>query len=230
MIAKHYGKNYSLQYLRDKSYITREGVSMLGISDAAESIGFRSIGVKITFEQLVDEAPLPCVVHWQQNHFVVVYKITKKRNGKFIVYVADPARGLIKFGKDEFISAWAKTKQDGEDKGLALLLDTTPDFYASKDEKPNKAGFKFLFSYLKPYKKLIVQLILGLIVGSLLQLIFPFLTQSIVDKGINNHDLNFVTLIIIAQLVLVLGRTIVEFVRSWILLHLGTRINIRFSD
>ncbi len=226
MIAKYYGKNYSLQFLRDKSYITREGVSMLGISDAAESIGFRSIGVKITFEQLVSEAPLPCIVHWQQKHFVVVYKIVKKRNGNYFVYVSDPARGLIKFEKDEFISGWAKTKEDGESKGLALLLETTPDFYTQKDEKLNKTGFKFLFSYLKPYKKLIVQLFLGLVVGSLLQLIFPFLTQSIIDKGINNHDLSFVSLIIIAQLVLILGRTMVEFVRSWILLHLGTRINI----
>ncbi|MGC9376006.1 MAG: peptidase domain-containing ABC transporter, partial [Bacteroidales bacterium] len=117
-------------------------------------------------------------------------------------------------------------KEDGEEKGLCLLLETTPDFYSAEDEKPDKSGFKFLFSYLRPYKKIITQLFLGLILGSLLQLIFPFLTQSIVDKGINNQDLGFVTLIIIAQLVLIFSRTIVEFIRSWILLHLGTRINI----
>jgi len=225
MIAKHYGKNYTLQTLRDKSYITREGVSMLGISDAAEAIGFRSMGVRITFEQLLTEAPLPCIAHWKQNHFVVVYKISQKK-GKTSVHVADPARGLITFTKDEFVSGWENTREGGEDKGLCLLLETTPDFYNSDDEKPNKSGFKFLFSYLRPYKKLITQLFLGLILGSLLQLIFPFLTQSIVDKGINNQDLSFVTLIIIAQLVLIFSRTIVEFIRSWILLHLGTRINI----
>jgi len=225
MIAKHYGRSYSLQTLRDKSYLTREGVSMLGISDAAEAIGFRSMGVKITFEQLLTEAPLPCIAHWNQDHFVVVYKISQRKKETF-VHVSDPARGLIKFTKEEFISSWATTKEGGEDKGLCLLLETTPDFYQSDDEKPNKSGFKFLFSYLRPYKRLITQLFLGLLLGSLLQLIFPFLTQSIVDKGINNQDLSFVTLIIIAQLVLIFSRTIVEFIRSWILLHLGTRINI----
>lgn len=226
MIAKYYGKSYSLQTLRDKSYITREGVSMLGISDAAEAIGFRSMGVRITFEQLMNEAPLPCVAHWNQNHFIVVYNIKKHRNGKVFVYVSDPARGLIKFTKEEFLSGWANTKEGGEEKGLCLLLETTPDFYQVEDEKLNKSGFKFLFSYLRPYKSLLVQLVLGLLLGSLLQLIFPFLTQSIVDKGINTQNLNFVTLIIIAQLVLIFSRTMVEFVRSWILLHLGTRINI----
>ncbi|MBI9053911.1 MAG: peptidase domain-containing ABC transporter [Bacteroidales bacterium] len=226
MIAKYYGKNYSLQTLRDKSYITREGVSMLGISDAAEAIGFRSMGVRIAFEKLLDEAPLPCIAHWNENHFIVVYKITKKRNGKIIVHVSDPARGLINFTKEEFLSGWEKTKAEGEDKGLCLLLEPTPDFYQTEDEKINKSGFKFLFSYLRPYKKIIIQLFLGLLLGSLLQLIFPFLTQSIVDKGINTQDLNFVTLIIIAQLVLIFSRTLVEFIRSWILLHLGTRINI----
>ncbi|MGM0408534.1 MAG: cysteine peptidase family C39 domain-containing protein, partial [Bacteroidota bacterium] len=225
MIAKYYGKNYTLQTLRDKSYITREGVSMLGISDAAEAIGFRSMGVRITFEQLVKEAPLPCIAHWGQNHFVVVFKIKQTKKGVF-VHVADPARGIIKFTKEEFISGWANTKEDGEEKGLCLLLETTPDFYQADDEKPDKSGFKFLFSYLRPYKKIITQLFLGLLLGSFLQLIFPFLTQSIVDKGINNQDLGFVTLIIIAQLVLIFSRTIVEFIRSWILLHLGTRINI----
>jgi len=226
MIAKFYGKNYSLQTLRDKSYITREGVSMLGISDAAEAIGFRSMGVRITFEQLLNEAPLPFIAHWNQNHFIVVYKITKKRSGQIFVHVSDPARGLIKFTKEEFLSGWATTKDDGENKGLCLLLETTPDFYQAEDEKINKSGFKFLFSYLRPYKNIITQLFLGLLLGSLLQLIFPFLTQSIVDKGINTQDLNFVTLIIIAQLVLIFSRTIVEFIRSWILLHLGTRTNI----
>lgn len=225
MVAKYYGKTYTLQTLRDKSYITREGVSMLGISDAAEAIGFRTMGVRITFDQLIKDAPLPCIVHWKQNHFLVVYNITKTRNETY-VHVSDPARGLIKFTKDEFMSGWANTKEGGEDKGLCLLLETTPDFYQTEDEKLNKSGFKFLFSYLRPYKKLIVQLLLGLLLGSLIQLLFPFLTQSIVDKGVNNQNLNFVTLIIIAQLVLIFSRTLVEFIRSWILLHLGTRINI----
>ncbi|MCF8335808.1 MAG: peptidase domain-containing ABC transporter [Bacteroidales bacterium] len=221
MIAKYYGKNYTLQTLRDRSYITREGVSMLGISDAAESIGFRTMGVRISWEQLINEAIMPCIAHWKQNHFVVVYKIKKDT-----IYVSDPARGRIKFSKEEFIRNWATTEEDGEKKGLCLLLEPSPDFYGQEDEKPNKSGFKFLFSYLRPYKKFITQLILGLLIGSVLQLILPFLTQAVVDKGISNQDLSFVTLIIIAQLVLIVGRTTVNFIRSWILLHLSTRLNI----
>jgi ATP-binding cassette subfamily B protein len=221
MIAKHYGKNFTLQTLRDRSYITREGVSMLGISDAAESIGFRTMGVRISWEQLVNEAPMPCIAHWKQNHFVVVYKI---KNDK--VFVSDPAGGRITYPKEEFIRAWANTEEGGVKKGLCLLLEPSPDFYSQEDEKPDKSGFKFLFSYLRAYKKFIVQLILGLVIGSVLQLVLPFLTQSIVDKGISNQDLDFVTLIIIAQLVLIAGRTSVNFIRSWILLHLSTRLNI----
>jgi len=225
IVARHYGKFYNIQTLRERSHITREGVSMLGISRSAESIGFRTIGVKISFEQLLTEAPLPTIVHWNQNHFVVVYKITGKK-GHEIVHVSDPVGGLVKFTREEFIRCWASTVEEGEKQGVALLLETTPDFYASADEKPNKKSFGFLFSYLRPYRKLIVQLFLGLLLGSLLQLIFPFLTQSIVDKGIGNRNIAFIYLVLIAQLVLTLSRVSVEFIRGWILLHLGTRINI----
>ncbi len=222
MVAKHYGKSYSLQSLREKSYITREGVSLLGTSDAAESIGFRTMGVKISFEQLLEEVPLPCIAHWKQSHFVVVYKIDKKKQ----LYIADPAEGLIKLTEKEFKGGWISTKSDGEEKGVCLLLEPTPDFYAAEDEKPNKASFKFLFSYLRPYKKFLTQLFLGLFAGSLLQLIFPFLTQSIVDFGIANRDIGFVYLVVIAQLMLFTGRTAIDFIRGWILLHISTRINI----
>ena len=234
MIAKHYGKHYSLETLRQKSFIGREGVSMLGISTAAESIGFRTIGVHISFQQLA-EAPLPCIVHWKQNHFVVVYKIqctmnnvqcTKGDVPKGTVYVADPAQGLVKFTVQEFLSGWLSTKSEGQDEGVALLLEPTPDFYAAEDEKQDKTKLRFVLQYLKPYKKLIVQLFLGMLLGTLLQLIFPFLTQSIVDYGIGNNNLNFVVVILIAQLTLYLAQTAVEFIRSWILLHISTRINI----
>ena len=242
MVAKHYGKHYSLETLRQKSFIGREGVSLLGISTAAESIGFRTIGVHISFEQLC-EAPLPCIVHWKQNHFVVVYdiKIRKNRERHVVgannhsplrtpcdgtVYVADPAQGHIKFTVQEFLSGWLSTKTEGQDEGVALLLEPTPDFYAAEDEKPDKTKLRFVLQYLKPYKKLIVQLFLGMLLGTLLQLIFPFLTQSIVDYGIGNNNLNFVVVILIAQLTLYLAQTAVEFIRSWILLHISTRINI----
>jgi len=225
IIARYYGKFYNIQTLRERSFITREGVSLLGTSRAAESIGFRSMGVKISFEQLVAEAPLPAIVHWNQSHFVVVYKITGKK-GKEIVHVSDPGGGLVSFTREEFLRCWASTVEEGEKKGVALLLETTPDFYATADDKPNKKSFGFLFSYLRPYKKLIIQLLLGLVLGSLLQLLFPFLTQSIVDKGIGNRNIGFIYLVLIAQLVLTLSRVSVEFIRGWILLHLGTRINI----
>ena len=139
MIARYYGKHYSLQTLRDRSYITREGVSMMGISDAAESIGFRTMGVRISWDQLLKEAPLPCIAHWKQNHFVVIYKIRKNK-----VYVSDPARGRIRFPKEEFIQGWATTREDDTDKGLCLLLDPTPDFYKAEDEQLDKSGFGFL--------------------------------------------------------------------------------------
>jgi ATP-binding cassette subfamily B protein len=221
MIAKFYGKSYSLQTLREKSYLSRDGVSMMGISEAAEAIGFRTMGVSLTPEKLFSTAPLPLVVHWKQNHFVVVYKVSRDT-----VFVADPAFGLVKYSKAEFLKNWITVRQDGEKKGLALLLETTPDFYAEEGEVVDKSSFRFLASYLRPYRKFIVQLILGMLLGSVLQLIFPFLTQSLVDVGINNSDIHFIYLILIAQLVLFISRMSVDFIRGWILLHLSTRLNI----
>lgn len=221
IIAKHYGRQYSLQTLREKSYITREGVSLLGISDAAENIGFRTLAAKIPFEKLKEEAPTPFIAHWRQQHFIVVYGF---KRGK--VLVSDPAHGKLKLTKQEFLNGWLSDKDRGEETGVVLLLEPSPDFYNQEGEKADKTGFSFLFTYLRPYKKFIAQLFLGMITGSLLQLIFPFLTQSIVDFGIEHKDLSFVTLILIAQVMLFASRTSVEFIRGWILLHLGTRINI----
>ncbi|MDD2636848.1 MAG: cysteine peptidase family C39 domain-containing protein, partial [Bacteroidales bacterium] len=186
MIAKFYGKSYTSQTLRQRSYITREGVSLLGISDAAESIGMRTMGVKTTLENLEKEKVTPFIAHWNQNHFVVVYKIDKNK-----VYVADPGASKITYTKKEFLKHWTSTTKNGENQGIALLLEPTPAFYEQADEKPDKTKFRFLFKYLKPHKKLIWQLVLGLVFGSLIQLIFPFLTQSIVDYGIANNNLSF---------------------------------------
>ena len=224
MIAKHYGKTYSLDTLRQRSEYTRQGVSMLGISSAAESIGFKSLGAKLNFKELC-EATLPCIVHWNQNHFVVVYKITRKGN-RTKVYVADPAARLAVFTPQEFTNSWISTKSEGENKGIALLLEPTPEFYTETGEKVNRNGFGFLYSYIRPYKQFVLQLILGLIFGSLIQLILPFLTQNIVDIGIGTKNINFIWLVLIAQMVLTLSTATVNFIRSWILLHLGARINI----
>lgn len=234
MVAKHYGKTYSLQGLREKSYITRGGVSLLGISEAAESIGFRTTGVSLGWKQMVKEAPLPCIVHWKQNHFVVVYSIktksspfsAKSKNGREVVMVADPARGIIKYTKEEFLSGWLSNKSNGEDTGIALLLEPGPDFYHIDDEKPDKTRFAFLLNYLRPHKSFFVQVMLAMMLGSMLQLIAPFLTQSVVDKGIGNQNIGFVLLVLIAQMVLMLSQASVDFIRNWLLLHISTRINI----
>jgi len=221
MIAKSYGKSFSLQTLRDRSHITRQGVSFMGISDAAESIGMKSVGARLSWEQLKSEVPLPCIAHWQQKHFVVVYRIKKNK-----VYVADPAIGRMTYSKEEFLRNWLSGKAEGADLGLCLLLEPTPSFYEHEGEKSNRKSFGFLFKYLAPHRKLLAQLLLGMFVGSLILLIFPFLTQAVVDIGINTKDIGFIYLVLIAQLFLIAGRTAIEFIRSWLLLHISTRVNV----
>lgn len=221
IIAKHYGKLISLQEIRKLSETTRIGSNLLKLSEAAEAIGLKSIGAKINYEQLED-APLPCIIHWNKNHFVVVYKIKKG-----IIYISDPSYGLISFSKEEFLSRWIGNNATEETKeGIVLLLEVTPKFKNLQWEDTDKKSFRFIFQYLFKYKNLLIQLCIGLLIGSLLQLIFPFLTQSIVDVGIQNQDINFIYIVLIAQLMLFVGRTSVEVFRSWILLHLSTRINI----
>ncbi|TCI94216.1 peptidase domain-containing ABC transporter [Tenacibaculum sp. M341] len=221
IIAKHYGRNINTQQLRNLSETTREGSSLLGLSEAVESIGFKSLGIKLAFEKL-REAPLPCIVHWNKNHYVVLYKIKKDT-----VFISDPAHGLITFTKEEFIKHWIGNNADeNTEEGIALLVEPTPKFYEEEFDEDQKFGFSFIFKYLIKYKKFIAQLIIGLLAGSLLQLILPFLTQSVVDVGIENQDINFVYLILFAQLFLFLGKASLEIIRSWILLHLSTRINI----
>ena len=220
MIAKHYGKNFNLQKLRDITGINREGVSLLGISEAAEKIGFRTTGVKLTLKQLA-EIDLPVILHWNQNHFVVLYKVKKNHYN-----VADPAKGLIDYNESEFVKNWLSIHNNGHSEGIVLTLSPTPDFYSQEDDKTDGLDFNYLLKYLYRYKQLIVQLFAGLAVGSLLQLILPFLTQSIVDIGINTRNLNFIYIILIAQTMLFVGRMSVDFIRSWILLHISTRINI----
>lgn len=227
MIAKYYGRHYSLETLRQHSFITREGVSMLGISDAAEYIGFRTSGVMISFEQLIKEAPLPCIVHWKQNHFVVVYNIEKDKKVGHRIYVADPALGLVTYNEADFKKCWHSTKKDEEEKGTALLLEPGPEFFDREDEKgTHNRSLSYFLRYLSPYKSQLVQLVLGMLLVSILQLIFPFLTQSLVDVGIRDGNLSFITLILITQLIIFVARLSVEFIRSWILLHMNTRINI----
>ena len=224
MVSRYFGREYSLHFLSDICFATSEGVSMLGISEAANEIGLHSVCTRATVEEL-SKVSLPCILHWNQNHFVVLYKV--KRGKKF--YIADPGKGLITYNIDEFKSHWISTQSNGEEKGVAMFLQTTPLFYScNKDvsENKQKRSFKFLFGYVKQYRRYFGQIVLGLIVGSLLQLVLPFLTQSIVDVGIKNQDISFIWLVLLGQLMLTVSRTVIDFIRRWLLLHISMRINI----
>lgn len=201
---------------------------MLGISKAAEELGFKSVGGRLSFSSLASEALLPCIVHWSQNHFVVVYKVKNQKKGDCTIYVADPGKGLVSYTKEEFCEHWVSTKTNGEEKGIVLLLEPTNQFYTQNDTETvlTQSRMAFLWSYLKKYKRFFTQLILGLLLGSLLQLIFPFLTQAVVDTGIGGKDIGFVWLVLMAEMMLLFSRTAIEFIRSKILLHISTRINI----
>lgn len=230
MIAKHYGKQYSAEMLRKRCFISREGVSMLGISDAAEAIGFRTVGVQISFEQLAEDAPFPCILHWNQNHFVVCYGVDRhRRHGKteYKIRISDPATQKIALTRSEFEKCWLSSRNSHADTGVALMLEPGIDF--GKVEDDFQASGKTIFSfaqYLLPFKKLGVQLVFGLIAGSLVQLILPFLSQAMVDKGINGKNLNLITLILIAQLSLFVAQLLIGYIRSWIMLHVNSRIDI----
>ena len=226
MIINYYGRKIR----QDAIYynLSKDGISLLGISKVAEFYNIKTIGGLINFHSLSEKAKLPCIVHWNQNHFVVVYKIKKHKKGKYTVYVADPGKGFVTYTKEEFCEHWVSTKTNGEEKGIALLLEPTEQFYVQKTEEtiPTHNRVKFLWSYLKKYKRFFTQLILGLLLGSLLQLIFPFLTQAIVDTGIGGKDIGFVWLVLLAEMMLLFSRTAIDFIRSKILLHISTRINI----
>lgn len=222
IIAKYYKRDISVQSLRELSETTRLGSSLLGLSDAAEELGLRSLGVKLNLEYL-EKAEIPCILHWNKNHYAVLYKI---KNNTY--YISDPAHGLISYNKNEFLNHWiGGNSNESTVEGVALLIEPTPRFYDANFEEDSKEfGFKLLFKYILKYKNFIWQLIIGLLVASLLQVMVPFLTQSVVDVGIKNQDINFVYLVLFAQLALFIGRTSIEVIRSWILLHLSTRINI----
>lgn len=227
MVCKYYGREYSLDELSKLCSTSRAGVTLLGINEAASELGFRTFCGKPTIEQLT-EAPLPAILHWNQNHFVVLYKVKKLRNGRHRYYIADPGRDLLCYTDEEMQDYWAVVKTLGDyDRGVALFLQPMPQFYENnRQEKSEKRSFGFLLGYLKQYRRYFGQIILGLLLGSIIQLIFPFLTQAIVDVGINYRDINFIYLILLAQLMLTISRTAVDFIRRWILLHISMRINI----
>lgn len=223
IIAKYYGKTINIQYLRDYSETTRSGSNLMLLSDAAEKIGFRTLGVKLSLDK-IEEVSLPCILHWNKNHYVVLYKIKK---GKY--FISDPAFGLLEYSQKDFLKFWiGNNANESIQEGIALVLEPTPSFFQSEFDKEDKKGlgFSLLSQYVLRYKSFLVQLSIGLLASSLLQLIFPFLTQSIVDVGIQNQNIHFIYLILFAQLFLFIGRTGLELIRSWILLHMSTRIKV----
>lgn len=221
MICYHFGSNYDLDTLSQHCPSTSEGVSLLGISKTLTRLGINTIAERATIEELTS-APLPCILHWRQNHFVILYRLKKNK-----YYIADPGKGLITYSKEEMKKYWISTQSNGKEKGIALFLQPTPAFYEKQGEhKDKKRSFAFLFGYFRQYRRYFGQIILGLLIGSILQLIFPFLTQAIVDVGIKHRNLNFIYLILAGQLMLTVSRTAVDFIRRWILLHISMRINI----
>ena len=225
MICKYYGRDYSLSYLSGICTSSAEGVSLHGINETAIQLGFHTLCARLDIKDTM-EMPLPCILHWNQNHFVVLYNV--KKGNKF--YVGDPGKGLVTYNLEEFKLHWISTSSNGEDRGIAMLLETTPAFFTYKMEDEEntkeKRSFRFLLGYVRKYRKYFGQIILGLLVGSLLQLVLPFLTQSIVDVGIKNQNIGFVWLILLGQLMLTISRTAIDFIRRWLLLHISLRINI----
>lgn len=226
MVAKYYGKHYTTESLRKVAGFGKGGVSLLGISEAAEKIGFRTKGVQLTYEQLTKEAPLPCIIHWRQNHFVVLIPKSRWKSGK-TVNVADPSKSIITYTKQEFLEQWASHKsEEGDRIGTALLLETTPRFYQEEEDEANKISWRLVLQYMKQSRWQITQVFIALLITSVLQLIFPFLTQSIVDTGINSQNMQYITIILLAQLMLVFSRSIVDFIRGRLLLHISTIVNL----
>lgn len=220
MILKYYGKNVSAEFLNERAHISRSGVSMAGIMEAAENMNLQCAVVSIPFKVLQEDVTYPCIAYWRNKHFVVIYKIDKK-----YVYVADPAFGKIKYTKIEFCKGWYKTKEIGE--GIVMLLEPSTKFYTNTEQKENKSkGLYFLKPYLLKHKKSWIQLLFAVLSVSIIQIAFPFLTQSIVDVGIANNNLSFIYLILIAQLVLIFSQTAIQIIRDWLLLYTTNKINI----
>ncbi|WP_298247821.1 peptidase domain-containing ABC transporter [uncultured Christiangramia sp.] len=218
IIAEYYGKHFKLNFLREISAQQKGGVTFEGLSRALEKIGIDSVGIKADFQELIEDIPLPAIAHWDHNHFLVVYKADRRN-----VFVSDPAIGRMKYSHNEFQVRWSGMN---ENEGILLLVEPKENFLNNDDDEAKPEGMGFLIEYLNPYKEYIGQITLGLFTAMLIQLILPFLTQSIVDYGINYENLDFIYLIVIAQLFLFLTRSVTEVIRDWLLLHISTKVTI----
>lgn len=216
IIAKFYGKNFSFKFLRDKCNISREGISLKDLSRVSEEIGLRNLPLKLSFDDLIKKITLPCILHWDYNHFVVLYKI---KNSK--VYISDPQIGLVNYSIDEFIYYWKKNN----DKGIVLVVEPSPSFY-EKDEVNTSSSFSNYVGYLKPHTKFLIQVFIGMIIGVVINLIFPFITQSIVDIGIETKDYNFINLLLIASIILTISSVFSGYIQNRMILYVADKVNI----
>lgn len=223
MVCRIYGKKVPLSTIENISHASAEGISLLGIKEGAEKLGFNTLAGKFTIEQLV-QIKYPAIIHWNQNHFVVLFKISK--NNKF--HIADPGKGILKVSKYDFVKHWVSTSSIQGGNGIALFLEPSDlfDTLQSSCDSSNRRSFDFLLRFIRQYRKYLFQILLGLFLGCILQLILPFLTQSIVDVGINSRDIGFIWLILLGELMIVTGRTATDFIHRWLLLHISMRINI----
>lgn len=223
MIAKHYGKYYSLQYLRDKCGITKEGVSFHDLSYASEQIGLRTLPVKCTLKDLVEKVPLPVIVHWNNNHFFVVYK-TKPKTGD--IYVSDPAKGYVQYTSSEFAEKWVK--KDKGNVGVLMAMEPQAEFYDKQEEERilRRKTFSSFLNYLKPYKKSFLHLCIVMLVVTLMQALLPFISKAVIDVGIQTHDVNFINIVLIANIIIYISILLANMARDWILLHVTSRINV----
>ncbi len=230
MICNFYGRDYDVDFLRQITHIGRQGVSLLDMSEAAEQLGFRTMMIELTVDELLEDCPLPAILHWNQDHYVVLYDIKKKKSSaakdsNMRFQVADPAHGIVTLTTDVFKSKWERTG-----KGVALVLLPTEEFLQEKKDLKPKAdrgkGLYYLLKYIRPYKKYFFHLMLGMLLGSLISLLFPFLMKNLVDKGVAGKSLSIVMLILLSQLCLFIGEVAIEFLRNWILLHVNTRVSL----
>jgi ATP-binding cassette subfamily B protein len=228
MIAAHHGLKLTHDTIRELCHTTRIGVSLLAISHAAEQLGFRTLGGRIPLSTLLEKRPFPCILYWNQYHFVVLNGVSRRwfSRKETLFHIADPAFGRASFTEEEIRQHWANTVSEGQEKGLVLLLEPTRKFFDQKNDVLVSRGLGMLLSYFRRYRSYFGQMALGLLFGSLLQLIFPFLTQAIVDVGVGNRNLSFIYVVLLAQAMLIISRTVIEYIRRWLLLHVSVRINL----
>lgn len=219
IIAKHFGKYYSLQYLRDRCGITKEGVSLHDISVGAENIGLRTLAVKCDVNEIVNSVPFPAIIFWDNNHFVVVYHADKKH-----IYVSDPARGRVKYSHETFKQGWY---QRGENQGVLLAVEPTVDFKETKAEKEQKRNsFLSILKYFTPYSHSFALIFVIMFIVTALQGVLPFISKAVIDVGIKTSDVNFINMILIGNISILLSVMVFNVLRDWILLHITARVNI----